>query len=119
MFSILIPTLNNLPYLKICIESIKKTSLNKNEILVHVNEDFDGNTRKFLSDNEIKFTHTPKNVGLCSSINTIVKLSSFSYLISSFFKSKSFKLETISISSLTISRISPCTSPFAVIFLTP
>ena len=36
MFSIIIPTLNNLDYLKLCIKSIKNTTSLNNEILVHV-----------------------------------------------------------------------------------
>ena len=39
MFSIIIPTLNNLKYLIFCIKRIKKNSKNENEILVHVSED--------------------------------------------------------------------------------
>ena len=81
MFTILIPTFNNLPYLKICIKSILKTSSDQNEILVHVNEDSEHKTRDFLNDNNIKFSYTAKNVGLCSAINTIAKQASFSYLI--------------------------------------
>ena len=71
MFSILIPTLNNLKYLKFCIESIKKTSLQNNEILVHVSEDKNKETRNFLSTQGIKFTFSPENVGLCTAINTV------------------------------------------------
>ena len=42
MFSILIPTFNNLEYLKICINSIKKNSKFNHQIIVHVNEGSDG-----------------------------------------------------------------------------
>ena len=41
MFSILIPTFNNLEYLKICIDSIKKNSNYEHQIIVHVNEGSD------------------------------------------------------------------------------
>ena len=81
MFTILIPTFDNLPYLKICINSIINSSSQKNEILVHVNEDSEHKTRDFLNENNIKFSHTKKNVGLCSSINLIAKQATFSYLI--------------------------------------
>ena len=40
-FSILIPTLNNINYLKICINSIKKNSKYNHEILVHSNNSID------------------------------------------------------------------------------
>ena len=81
MFSVIIPTLNNYKYLKLCIESIKKNSKLDNEILVHVNEDKDNETRKYLSNQKINFTYTSQNVGLCTAINIIAKKASSSYLI--------------------------------------
>ena len=47
MFSILIPTYNNLEYLKTCINSIKKNSKFNHQIIVHVNEGSDG-TLEFI-----------------------------------------------------------------------
>ena len=81
MFSIIIPTFNNFKYLKLCINSIKKTSFQSNEILVHVSGDKDYETRNFLSNQNIKYTHTSENVGLCSAINTIAKFATKEYLI--------------------------------------
>ena len=42
MFSIIIPTFNNLEYLKLCLKSIEKNSLYKHEIIIHINEGKDG-----------------------------------------------------------------------------
>ena len=42
MFSIIIPTFNNLEYLKITLNSILKNSKYIHEIIVHVNEGSDG-----------------------------------------------------------------------------
>ena len=42
MFSIIIPTFNNLDYLKLCIKSIKKNSKFDHEIIVFINEGIDG-----------------------------------------------------------------------------
>ena len=81
MFSIIIPTLNNLKYLMFCIKSIKKNSKNENEILVHVSEDKNNDTRNFLKTQNIKYTYTSRNVGLCTAINTVAKISSNNYLI--------------------------------------
>lgn len=81
MFTIIIPTLNNLKYLKLCIYSIKKNSVLDNEILVHVSEDFHNETRNFLNSKEIKFTYTKENVGLCTAINIIAKKAKNKYLI--------------------------------------
>ena len=81
MFSIIIPTLNNLDYLKLCIKSIKNTTSLNNEILVHVSVDSDNATRDFLKSSGIKYTFTEENVGLCTAINIIASQASKKYLI--------------------------------------
>ncbi|MBD1148763.1 glycosyltransferase family 2 protein [Pelagibacterales bacterium SAG-MED30] len=80
MFSIIIPTLNNLKYLKFCIESIKKNSKLKNEIITHVNIGDDG-TIDFLQQEKIDFTHTDYNSGICEGINKAAKLAKFNYIL--------------------------------------
>ena len=45
MISIIIPTFNNLKYLDLCINSIKKNSYFNNEILLHINEGTDGSLK--------------------------------------------------------------------------
>ena len=54
MFSIIIPTLNNLEYLKLCINSIKKNSTYDHEIIPHVNIGNDG-TIDFLEKEKISY----------------------------------------------------------------
>ena len=61
MFSIIIPTYNNLPYLKVCISSIQKNSKFKHEIIPHINEGTDG-TENYLISKKIKFTKTDYNL---------------------------------------------------------
>jgi len=80
MFSILIPSYNNLNYLKLCIESILKNSINKHEIIIHVNEGSDG-TLEYVKNNNFKFTFSNKNVGLCTAINCSAKISSTKYIL--------------------------------------
>ena len=80
MISIIIPSFNNLDYLKLCIDSLIKNSYYKNEILVHVNEGIDG-TIDYLNKNHIIYTHSKKNIGLCSACNLISKKSSFDYIM--------------------------------------
>ena len=80
MFSILIPTLNNLNYLKICINSIKKNSLLNNEIIVHVSEGTD-DTINYLNKNRIKYSFTEYNSGICEGLNKAKKLSSKDYVL--------------------------------------
>ena len=42
LFSILIPSWNNLAFLKLCVASIRKNSTYAHEILIHVNDGSDG-----------------------------------------------------------------------------
>jgi GT2 family glycosyltransferase len=81
MYSILIPTFNNYKYLRFTIQSIKNTSKLDNEILVHVSDDYNNETRNFLKNENIKFTYSEKNIGLCSAINLISKYSNKKYII--------------------------------------
>ncbi len=80
MFSIIIPTLNNFQYLKLCIDSIKKNSRYKNEIIVHSNVGTD-KTLEYLNVNKIKFTHTIENSGICKGVNIAAKKATFDYLL--------------------------------------
>ena len=80
MFSIIIPTLNNLEYLRICIESINKNSKYKHEIIPHVNIGNDG-TVDYLKKNNIKYTHTTYNSGICKGMNLASKLINNDYIL--------------------------------------
>ena len=80
-FSILIPSYNNLNYLKICLDSVKKnSSYKKHEIIVHVNDGSDG-TLDFIKQENILYTHSSENIGLCSSINNASKKVSTNYIL--------------------------------------
>ena len=80
MFSIIIPTFNNLRYLKICIESIKKNSKFNHEIIPHINEGNDG-TEEYLIKENIKYTKTDYNSGICKGMNMAAKKSTTSYIL--------------------------------------
>ena len=80
MFSILIPSFNNLNYLKLCLKSIFKNSKKNHEIIIHVNEGSDG-TLEYVKQNNLKHTFSNKNVGLCTAINSAAKLSSTQYIL--------------------------------------
>ncbi len=80
MISIIIPTYNNLEYLKICIKSLEKNSFLKNELILHINDGSDG-TVDYIKNTSYKYTQSKNNIGLCSSINKAAKLSSFKYLL--------------------------------------
>ncbi len=80
MFSIIIPTFNNLNYLKLCLDSIKKNSTLNHEILIHVNEGYDG-TLDYLNNNNYKYTHSKKNEGVCVAFNQAAKKASKNYIV--------------------------------------
>ena len=80
MFSIIIPSYNNLNYLKICIRSIKKNSKYRHQIVVHVNEGSDG-TKDFLNAENIDYTWSNENVGLCKALNLAAKKSNMDYIV--------------------------------------
>ncbi len=79
-FSIIVPTLNNLDYLKILVNSINKNSVNQHEIIIHVNENLDG-TKNFLEQNKILYTYSKTNIGLCRSVNRAAKLATTDYIL--------------------------------------
>ena len=80
MISIVIPTFNNLDYLKLCLKSLKKNSSFKHEIIIHVNDGSDG-TLDFVKANNYKHTISDDNIGLCSSINKAAKLVSNQFIL--------------------------------------
>ena len=79
-FSIIIPTWNNLPFLKLCIEGIRKHSEFDHEIIIHVNDGSDG-TLDWVKSEGIKFSHTQNNVGVCLSVNHLASLASHEWVL--------------------------------------
>ena len=80
MFSIIVPTYNNLDYLKLCLKSIKDNSSFDHEIIIHVNEGSDG-TKSFLENINQKFTYSAKNEGVCVAFNKAVKKANKKYIV--------------------------------------
>ena len=66
--SIIIPTYNNLDFLKCTYYSIIKNSKYKHEIILHINDGSDG-TLEFAKEKGIIFTQSSENIGLCKSVN--------------------------------------------------
>ena len=81
MFSIIIPTFNNLDYLRLCINSIKKNSKYNHEIIPHINEGNDG-TENYLKSEDIKYTKTTYNAGICEGMNLASNKAKFDYVLS-------------------------------------
>ena len=78
--SIIIPTFNNLNYLKLFLSSIKNNSSFKHEIILHINEGSDG-TLEYAKKNNIKFSFSLNNIGLCSSMNKAYALTTTNYIL--------------------------------------
>ena len=80
MFSIIIPTWNNLPFLQLAIDTIRRHSAQAHEILVHVNDGSDG-TLAWVREQGLKHTASAGNVGICFAVNRVAALATQPYLL--------------------------------------
>ena len=80
MFSIIIPTWNNLDYLKLCIDGIKRHSAHDHEILVHVNDGSDG-TLEWVRSTGLRHSHSHENLGICLAVNYLATQASSDWLL--------------------------------------
>lgn len=80
VFSILIPSWNNLEMLKCCIYSIRDNSAFSHQIIVHVNEGTDGSLEWVRSEN-LDYTFSSSNSGVCYSVNAMAKLAKSELLL--------------------------------------
>ena len=80
-FSILIPTWNNLDYLKLCVKSIRENSIfPDHEILVFVNEGNDG-TLEWVQKEKIRYLHSLENVGIARAVNQLAEISTSPFIV--------------------------------------
>ena len=80
MFSILVPSYNNLEYLKICLNSLTKNSKYNHQIIVHINEGSDG-TLQYVKNLGIDYTSSSKNIGMPKALNLAAKKAKFDYIV--------------------------------------
>jgi glycosyltransferase involved in cell wall biosynthesis len=80
VFSILIASWNNLPYLKCCVDSIRKNSRYNHQIIVHINEGKD-DTLSWVKDQKISYSHSSGNVGVCYGFNASSSLAQSDYIV--------------------------------------
>jgi len=80
IFSVIIPTYNNLDYLKLCIKSLKKNSKYNHELIFHINEGIDGSLN-YIKSNNYKFSYSSKNQGVCYAYNEAVNLAVNKYIV--------------------------------------
>lgn len=80
MFSIVIPTWNNLPYVKLLVNSLRQHSKYQHQILIHVNDGSDG-TLDWVRGEGIEHTASDDNVGICFAVNRAAALATHKYLV--------------------------------------
>jgi glycosyltransferase involved in cell wall biosynthesis len=80
MFSILIPTWNNLALLQLCIRSIRQNSGFQHQIIVHVNDGSDG-TLEWVREQGIAHTASPRNIGICLAVNEAAMHATQDYIL--------------------------------------
>ena len=80
MFSIVIPTWNNLPFLKLAVDTIRRHSAGEHEILVHVNDGSDG-TLAWVREQGLKHTASADNIGICFAVNQAAALATQPYIL--------------------------------------
>ena len=68
MFSIIIPTWNNLDLLKLCVRSIRENSAYPHQIIIHVNDGSDGSLA-WVREQGITHSASPENIGICLAVN--------------------------------------------------
>jgi len=80
MFSIIIPTWNNLAFVKLCVESIRKNSRHQHQIILHINDGRDG-TLEWAKQQDLDYTHSVGNVGICIAVNLAGGLATNTYIV--------------------------------------
>ena len=78
-FSILIPTWNNLDFLKLCVESIRKNSVYQHQVIIYVNDGSDG-TLDWVKSQGLDHVHSNTNVGVCLALNALRPLAKAEYI---------------------------------------
>ena len=81
LFSILIPTWNNLEYLKLCVSSIRKNSFYPHEIIIHVNEGSDGTIAWLNGQEDLSYTFSSQNIGVCFALNYSSAFATTEYIL--------------------------------------
>ena len=83
MFSILIPTWNNLAYLKLAVASIRRHSVpsaQPHQIILHINDGSDG-TLAWAREQGLAYSHTAHNAGICLAVNQAAMQADRPYIV--------------------------------------
>lgn len=80
-YTVLIPTWNNLAFLKLVLRSLRQNSTHPHQVVVFVNEGVDG-TREWLAEQSgVDYILSPENAGICYALNLARGLARAPYLI--------------------------------------
>ncbi len=74
LFSLLIPSWNNLAYLKLCVRSIRQNSTHPHQIILLINEGKDGSVAWAEKQPDIDYVYAPENLGICYGLNACREL---------------------------------------------
>lgn len=80
MFSILIPTWNNLELLQLCVRSIQQNSAFAHQIIIHVNDGSDGSLA-WVREQQLTHTASPDNIGICLAVNEAAMHATHDYIL--------------------------------------
>jgi glycosyltransferase involved in cell wall biosynthesis len=80
IFSILIPTWNNLVYLQLCIKSIRKNAHFEHQIIVIINEGKDGTLEWVETQTDLDYIFSDANLGICFGLNAARSLIQADYV---------------------------------------
>ena len=80
IFSIIIPSWNNLAYLKTCIASLNKNSRYQHQIILHLNEGADG-SKEWAEQEDLAYTWSEANIGICYAMNMARTLATSDLLV--------------------------------------
>ncbi|WP_296619080.1 glycosyltransferase [Marivirga sp.] len=81
VFSIVIPTWNNLEILKNCIKAIRNHSDLNHQVIVFINEGKDNTLEWVKAQKDIDYVFSPSNVGICYALNSCRSLIQADYLL--------------------------------------
>ena len=80
-FTIIIPTWNNISYLKLCLESIQNHSSYQHQIIICINEGLDGTKEWVENETNYDYIYAKNNIGICYALNACRSLINSDYVV--------------------------------------
>jgi glycosyltransferase involved in cell wall biosynthesis len=80
LFSIIIPSWNNLALLKTCVSSLQKNSRYAHQIILHINDGSDG-TLEWAGQAGLDYNWSEENMGICYAMNLARNLVNCDYIV--------------------------------------